>query len=79
MALAMLVPLWNTYLRVLPSCFLQNSVKWTKTIEVMHSILQLCYLVCAAFCEEVLQDMEEMRVFNASLTALPMEFENHDE
>ena len=26
--------------------------------------------ICAAFCEEVLQDMEEMRVFNASLTAL---------
>ena len=26
--------------------------------------------ICVAFCDEVLQDMEEMRTFNASLTAL---------
>jgi len=26
--------------------------------------------ICVAFCDEVLEDMEEMRVFNASLTAL---------
>ena len=66
-------PRWNTCLRVLPSCFLQNSVQRTKTIEATHSILLQCYPSAwhsAMKCCKTWRRCDEMRTFNASLTAL---------
>ena len=59
-----------TFLDVLPNCFRRNFEKGDQDYKGDALYTAAALPICFAFCDEVLQEMDEMRRFNASSTAL---------